>query len=103
MANPSIVFGGPLSFINTINKLIPANGFSDPPYLEVSLTGIKCGYTLALPNLQLGAFTLSNLSMAAEVNLPFTGGPLTLGFRFCERQQPFTLTVSCLGVADSLD
>jgi len=97
MANPSIVFGGPLSFINTINKLIPANGFSDPPYLDVSLTGIKCGYTLALPNLQLGAFTLSNLSMAAEVNLPFTGGPLTLGFRFCERQQPFTLTVSCLG------
>lgn len=97
MNNPSIVFGGPLSFINTINKLIPANGFSDPPYLDVSLTGVKCGYTLALPNLQLGAFTLSNLSMAAEVNLPFTGGPLTLGFRFCERQQPFTLTVACLG------
>lgn len=97
MADPSIVFGGPLSFINVINKLIPAKGFSDPPYLDVSLTGIKCGYTLALPNLQMGAFTLSNLSLAADVNLPFSGGPLTLGFRFCERQQPFTLTVSCLG------
>ncbi|MBI5858603.1 MAG: hypothetical protein HZB42_13270 [Sphingobacteriales bacterium] len=97
MADPSIVFGGPLSFINVINKLIPPTGFSDPPYLDVSLTGIKCGYTLALPNLQMGAFTLSNLSLGAEVNLPFTGGPLTLDFRFCERQQPFTLTVSCLG------
>jgi|CXWL01.1.fsa_nt_gi hypothetical protein len=97
MGNPCIVFGGPLSFINQINKLIPADGFSDPPYLDVSLTGIKCGYTLALPNLQLGAFTLSNISLASEVNLPFTGGPLTLDFRFCERQQPFTLTVSCLG------
>lgn len=97
MADPSIVFGGPLSFINVINKLIPAKGFYDPPYLDVSLTGIKCGYTLALPNLQMGAFTLSNLSLAAEVNLPFSGGPLTLGFRFCERHQPFTLTVSCLG------
>lgn len=97
MGNPCIVFGGPLNFINEINKLIPSQGFSDPPYLDVSLTGIKCGYTLALPDLQMGAFTLSHISMGAEVNLPFTGGPLTVGFRFCERQQPFTLTVSCLG------
>ena len=97
MGNPSIVFGGPLSFINEINKLIPATGFSDPPYLDVSLTGIKCGYTLALPDLQMGAFTLSHISLGAEVNLPFTGGPLTVGFRFCERQQPFTLTVCFLG------
>ncbi|HEY6064099.1 MAG TPA: hypothetical protein VIV35_10850, partial [Chitinophagaceae bacterium] len=37
MGNPCIVFGGPLSFINEINKLIPSKGFSDPPYLDVSL------------------------------------------------------------------
>ncbi|MEQ1676593.1 MAG: hypothetical protein ABL876_07830, partial [Chitinophagaceae bacterium] len=90
-------FGGPLSFINALNSLIPMDGFSDPPYLDVSLTGVKCGYTQTLPNLQLGAFTLSNISLGAEVNLPFTGGPLTMSFRFCERQQPFTLTYSCLG------
>lgn len=97
MGNPCIVFGGPLSFINEVTKLIDPKGFYDPPYLDVSLTGIKCGYTLALPNLQMGVFSLSNLSLGAEVNLPFTGGPLTVGFRFCERQQPFTLTVSFLG------
>jgi hypothetical protein len=97
MGDPCVVFGGPLSFINEINKLIPSTGFSDPPYLDVSLTGIKCGYTLALPDLQLGAFTLSHISLGAEVNLPFTGGPLTFSFRFCERQQPFTLTICCLG------
>jgi hypothetical protein len=97
MGDPCMVFGGPLSFINQITKLIDPKGFYDPPYLDVSLTGIKCGYTLALPNLQMGAFTLSHLSLSAEVNLPFTGGPLTMGFRFCERQQPFTLTVACLG------
>ena len=97
MKDPSLSFGGPLKFLNEINKLIDPKGFSDPPYLDVSLTGIKCGYTLALPNLQLGAFTLSHLSLGAEVNLPFTGAPLTMGFRFCERQQPFTLTFSCLG------
>lgn len=97
MQGSGIRFGGPLSFINEITKLIDPKGFSDPPYLDVSVFGIKCGYTLALPNLQLGAFTLSNMSLGAEVNLPFSGGPLTVGFRFCERQQPFTLTVSCLG------
>lgn len=97
MEDQCMTFGGPLSFVNEITKLIDPKGFYDPPYLDVSLTGIKCGYTLALPNLQMGAFTLSNLSLGAEVNLPFSGGPLTFGFRFCERQQPFTLTISCLG------
>jgi hypothetical protein len=97
MEDECLTFGGPLSFINEITKLIDPKGFSDPPYLDVSPFGIKCGYTLALPNLQMGAFTLSNLSLGAEVNLPFSGGPLTFGFRFCERQQPFTLTISCLG------
>ena len=97
MGNPALDFGGPLSFINAFQKLIPPGGFSDPPYLDVSVSGVVCGYTLALPNLQLGAFTLSNLSMGAEVNLPFTGAPMTIGFRFCEKHQPFTLTVSILG------
>jgi hypothetical protein len=92
-----IFFGGPLKFINLLNSIIPMNGFDDPPYLDVSLTGVKCGYTQAVPNLQLGAFTLANISIGAEVNLPFTGGPLTLGFRFCERHQPFTLTFAFLG------
>ena len=97
MGDPALDFGGPLSFINAFQKLIPPGGFSDPPYLDVSLTGVVCGYTLALPNLQMGAFTLSNLSLGAEVNLPFTGAPMTVGFRFCEKQQPFTLTISMLG------
>jgi hypothetical protein len=97
MKEDIVTFGGPLKFVNRITKLIDPKGFSDPPYLDVSLTGIKCGYTLAIPSLQMGAFTLSNISLGAEVNLPFTGGPLTFGFRFCERQQPFTLTISCLG------
>ncbi|HMU46068.1 MAG TPA: hypothetical protein PKC72_06855 [Chitinophagaceae bacterium] len=97
MANPPVAFGGPLEFINNFNSLIPSNGFSDPPYLDVTLTGIKCGFTMALPNVQMGVLSLSNMTLGAEVNLPFTGAPLTFGFRFCERQQPFTLTVSFLG------
>lgn len=97
MANPCVVFGGALAFINNLNSLIPSDGFSDPPYLDISLTGIKCGFTLALPNVQMGVLSLSNMTLGAEVNLPFTGAPLTFRFNFCERQQPFCLTVSFLG------
>jgi hypothetical protein len=90
-------FLGPLSFINGLKDIIPANGFSDPPFLDVTTQGVKTGFTLAVPDIQLGAFTLSHLSLGAMVNLPFTGAPMTLRFNFCERQQPFTLTVSALG------
>jgi len=97
MQSDSMDFGGPLSFINAFTSLVDPQGFYDPPYVDVSLVGVKCGYSLDLPNLQLGAFTLSHLGLGAEVNLPFSGAPMTVGFRFCERHQPFTLTVSCLG------
>ncbi len=97
MENQAITFGGPLRFLNAFLPLIESGGFSDPPYLDVSDTGVKCGYTTAIPSVQVGAFTLSNLSLGADVNLPFTGAPMMMGFRFCEKQQPFTLTVSLLG------
>jgi hypothetical protein len=97
MEKEAITFLGPLSFVNKLQEYIPADGFSDPPFLDVSLEGIKTGYTLALPDIQLGAFSCRNINLGATVNLPFTGAPLTLRFNFCEKHQPFTLTVSALG------
>ncbi|MCX8021029.1 MAG: hypothetical protein N2747_11110 [Chitinophagaceae bacterium] len=97
MKDPGMAFGGPLKFVNVLNSIIPMDGFSDPPYLDVTPSGVKCGYSQAVPNLQLGAFTLANISLGAEVNLPFTGAPLTFSFRFCEKHQPFTLTYAFLG------
>lgn len=92
-----MTFLGPLSFLNDLKNLIPADGFSDPPFLDVTSSGVKTGYTLAVPDLSLGAFMLRNISLGAMVNLPFTGSPMSLRFNFCERHQPFTLTVSALG------
>jgi hypothetical protein len=92
-----IKFLGVLSFINDFEKLIPAQGFSDPPFLDVTTAGVKTGYNMSVPDLQLGAFTLSNISLGAYVNLPFNGDALTVGFNFCERNQPFTLTIAALG------
>ena len=90
-------FLGALTFVNDLQRFIPADGFSDPPYLDITPAGITSGYTLALPDIQLGVFTLRNISLGASVRLPFDGSPLALRFNFCEKQQPFTLTVSALG------
>ncbi|HTR29754.1 MAG TPA: hypothetical protein VMH27_10825 [Puia sp.] len=97
LQQPPVTFMGALTFVNALQQFIPSNGFSDPPYLDVSDTGVETGYTLALPNIQLGLFTLSNVSFGAVVDLPFTGDPMSLKFNFCQKQQPFTLTVSLLG------
>jgi len=97
MADTPIRFLGALSFVNDLQRFIPADGFSDPPFLDITPSGITSGYTLALPDVQLGVFTLRNISLAAAVRLPFDGSPLSLRFAFCEKQQPFTLTVSALG------
>jgi len=97
LQQPPVKFMGALTFVNALQQFIPSNGFSDPPYLDVSDTGVETGYTLALPNIQLGAFTLTNVSFGAIVDLPFTGDPMSVKFNFCQKQQPFTLTISLLG------
>lgn len=92
-----IEFVGVLSFIEALKDLIPLDGFSDPPYLDVTAEGIKAGFSLALPNIAFGVFSLQNLSLGAGFSLPFIGKPLSVRFNFCERESPFLLTVSMFG------
>jgi hypothetical protein len=92
-----IVFGGFLSFVQTIKDLIPLDGFSDPPSVEVTPAGLTAGFSLTLPNLAVGVFSLSNMSLGADVRVPFLGETLTVGFNFCTRERPFVLSVVFLG------
>lgn len=96
------VFGGmqwfgPLSFIETLQSIIPFDGFSDPPSLDVSPQGVTAGYQLALPNAAVGVFSLENIALAADVRVPFLGEALTVGFSFCSRERPFRMTVMAIG------
>ena len=93
----AVQFGGPLEFVNTLRELIPSNGFSDPPSLTVTPSGISAGYSLTLPTIGVGIFALSNASLGAAFNLPFDSRPASVKFNFSERQHPFSLTVSLLG------
>jgi hypothetical protein len=92
-----IEFLGLLSFVEVIKDLISFDGFSDPPFLEVSKEGATAGFTLALPSVAIGVFNLSNMSLGADVRVPFLGKTVTVGFNFCTRERPFTLTVMALG------
>ena len=96
-ADDAVMFGGALEFVNELRRFIPSNGFSDPPSLSVTPSGIASGYSLALPSVPMGIFDLSNVTLGAAFTLPFDNRPISLRFNFCERQRPFNLTVSAIG------
>jgi len=90
-------FAGPLKFIDTLRQYLPLDGFKDPPSLDITADGLKLGYSLPLPSLTVGVLSIQNITLSAEFRLPFTGDPLSFRFAFCERQNPFLLTVWVFG------
>jgi hypothetical protein len=93
----AVTFGGPLEFVNALRHVIPSNGFSDPPGLSVTPSGISASYSLMLPALEVGVFALANASLGASFSLPFDATPAAVKFYFSSREHPFSLTVSLLG------
>lgn len=93
----SVEFGGPLEFVNALKDIIPSDGFSDPPSLAVTPSGISASYSLNVPSVAVGIFALEHVSLGAGFMLPFDGKPAEVRFNFSERQRPFSLTVSLLG------
>ena len=91
-----ITFLGPLSFIETIKNVIPLDGFSDPPYVDVSAAGLVAGYTLELPDVAVGAFSLTHIRLGAELNVPFLG-ETSIGFNIGRREEPVNVIVLFLG------
>ena len=92
----ALEFDGPLKFVDTLKDILPANGFSDGPSLEVTAAGVRAGYTLGVPTVGVGIFSLQNLSLSAGLSLPFVDQP---GVRFAisERQKPFLVSVALFG------
>jgi hypothetical protein len=93
----AIEFKGILEYVARLMEYLPLDGFSDPPSLSVGPDGINVGFSFGIPTIGLGIMTLQNISLAAGVYLPFVDKPLNFHFAFCERHQPFVLTVSLFG------
>jgi hypothetical protein len=94
-----VEFVGPLKFVQTLQDFLKSDGGGGPFSfsLDISPSGVNAGVSLAIPNVQLGVLTIANMKLSMGLNLPFNGDPVRLRFAFCERENPFTLTVSMFG------
>jgi hypothetical protein len=94
----AIQFLGPLHFIQTLADILPPGLFGgEGPSIDLSPTALKVSYTLGLPPIGIGVFTLENISITAGVDLPYLDGKPGFEFAFAKRSSPFLLTVECLG------
>jgi len=92
-----VEFGGPLDFINELKDFLNFGGDDGGLSLDITPTGITAGFTLAIPTVAVGVLTIQNISLGAALHIPFLGDPVRLRFNFCERENPFVLTVSMFG------
>jgi hypothetical protein len=92
-----LIFEGPLAFVNTLKDILPSNGFSDPPFLDVDASGIVAGYSLGVPSVGVGIFSLQNIALGAALSVPFVSKPAGVRFNISERQHPFIVTVGLFG------
>jgi hypothetical protein len=88
----AVSFAGDLEFVQKLAKEIA--DFASGCPVKVDSSGISAGYTLAIPGVAFGVFSLTDISLGAEVRIPFTGDPASVRFNFSERDAPFTVGVS---------
>src|SRR5262249_3295355 len=110
-----VEFDGDLAFVNALRDLIPSYGFSPPtvpaaalapaaapalpangPFLEVTSNQIIAGFSLAVPSVGVGVFSLENIRLSAALTLPLEDSPVSFQFNFGERDHKFLLTVDLL-------
>jgi hypothetical protein len=94
--NP-LSFSGHLKFVEELRKVIPPDLFGKGPSLDLSPSGIRAGFSFALPPVAVGVFALKDVSLGAALSLPFLDGRPTLDFNVSERPHPFLLSVGIFG------
>ncbi|MGW1887716.1 hypothetical protein [Streptomyces sp. NPDC001970] len=72
-------------------------------YLDVSPTGITARYSLPVPSVSAGAFSLRNIAVHTEVEVPFDGRPVQVSLAFSSRANPFNLSVLMFGGGGYID
>lgn len=97
MPDDAIRFDGPLAFVNELRKHIPTSMFGGGLSIDVQPHGVRAGYTLALPPIEVGVLAIKNASLSASLFLPFMQDQARLRFAFCERHRPFQLVVTLFG------
>ena len=89
-----VEFAGDLKFIEELRKAIPPDLFGEGPSLDISPTGVRAGFAIGLPPLSVGVFALKDVSLGANLTLPFLDGKPVFDFNVSQRPHPFLLTVA---------
>jgi hypothetical protein len=58
---------------------------------------VVAGYTLGIPTVGVGVFSLQNIGLTAAISIPFIDRPAGVRFAISERHKPFLVTVSLFG------
>ncbi|MFF4608027.1 hypothetical protein ACFY12_35490 [Streptomyces sp. NPDC001339] len=96
-AGLKVEFANALQFVNALKNLLPADGFGKGAFTEVRPTGITAGYSLAVPAVPFGVFSLTNVTLTAALTVPLDERPASFRFSVSERHQPFNLSVALFG------
>lgn len=93
-----ITFDGPLAFVQALAEVLPPGIFGGSgPSIELLPQKLRVGYTLALPPVSIGVFSLEHISIGTALDLPYVDGKPAFEFSFAKRSAPFLLTVECFG------
>jgi hypothetical protein len=88
-------FRGELALLEELQRSVDLGGLS--PFVDVTPTGVRAHYSRPLPPVRAGAFVLSGIALAAGVDVPFDGRPVTVSLGFASRANPFTLAILMFG------
>lgn len=90
-----VEFAGVLTFVNALKDFMKSSGSGLS--IDITPTQVSAGFTLPIPTVAFGVVTIQNISLGATLIIPFTGNPARVRFHFCEREQPFLLTIYAFG------
>jgi hypothetical protein len=92
-----VQFDGDLRFVNKLREIIPPGALGKGASIDLTPTEVHVAYSLAVPPLSLGVFSLRNVSFSLGLTLPFLSGTPLLDFAIADRHAPFLLAVGPLG------
>lgn len=89
-----INFDGAMAFIQSLAAYLP---FGDSLAIDISERGIRAGLTLGLPDVALGAFALTGISVDTGLTVPFGSDPVKFRFGMSAPDNPFGVSIMGLG------
>ena len=97
-ANNPVAFQGALGFVQDLASALPPGIFGGAaPSIDLGPTALKVSFTLGLPTINVGVFSLEHIAITTGLDLPYLDGKPAFEFAFASRSSPFLLLIECLG------